>query len=275
MSALVSAAELITELASGEPPRLLDVRYQLLKPDGRDDYLTGHIPGAVYVPLDDELTSHGVPSAGRHPQVTQETLQNAARRWGLNDGDRVVVYDGGSTLASGRTWWTLRGAGVDIRVLDGGLPAWIAAGGELATDDVVPTPGTITLGEVPTGIGIDTAAAWPVDGVLVDVRAAERFRGDVEPYDPIAGHVPGAVNLPSVSYFRADGTFRSPAEIGAAFDAVGATADAKVATYCGSGITAAQAALAAEVAGRSVSVFLGSWSAWSNTPGLPVATGDA
>jgi len=275
MSALVSAAELITELSSARPPRLLDVRYQLLKPDGRDDYRAGHLPGAVYVPLEEELSSHGEPAAGRHPQPSHETLQNAARRWGLNDGDRVVVYDGGSTLASGRTWWTLRGAGVDVRVLDGGLPAWIAAGGELETDDVVPTPGTITLGELPGGIDIETAAAWPVDGVLVDVRAAERFRGDVEPMDPVAGHIPGAVNLPSVSYFRADGTFRSPAEIAAAFDSVGATADAKVATYCGSGITAAQAALAAEVAGRSVSVFLGSWSAWSNTPGLPVATGDA
>lgn len=267
MNALISAPDLRTALASERPPVVLDVRYQLFRPDGRDDYLAGHIPSAVYVPLEEELAAHGVPSDGRHPLPSREVLQAAVRRWGVSEGDLVVVYDGGSTLASGRAWWVLRGVGLDVRVLDGGLPAW---DGALETDDVVPEPGDALIGDVPSGISIDEAASWA--GALVDVRAAERFRGETEPLDPIAGHIPGAVNLPSAAFFTPSGTFRSPAEIAAAFDAVGATED--VAVYCGSGITAAQAALALDVAGRSGEVFVGSWSAWSNSPGRPVATGE-
>lgn len=276
-SPLVSAADLSALLDGPDRDRVrvLDVRYRLDKPDGRDDYLAGHIPGAVYVPLDEELTTHGAPAEGRHPMPTHATLQGAVERWGVNDGDLVVVADGGSTLASGRAWWLLRGAGLDVRVLDGGLPAWVAAGLPLATDDVVPLPGDATVGALPAGLSTADAAAFPDAGILVDVRAAERYRGETEPFDPIAGHVPGAVNLPSSAFFAADGTLRPAEEIAAAFDAVGATADARVATYCGSGITAAQAALAAAVAGRHVELYPGSWSAWSNTPGMPVATGPA
>ncbi len=276
MSVLISATDLADLIASERPPVVLDVRYRLDKPDGSDDFRAGHVPGAVYVDLDHELAEHGTPSDGRHPVPSLPVLQAAVRRWGVNAGDAIVVMDGGSTLAAGRAWWLLSGAGLaDVRVLDGGLPAWIAAGGALEDGETRPAPGNATIDRVPSGLGIDEAAAWPEEGVLVDVRAAERFRGEIEPLDPVAGHIPGAVNLPSVAFFRADGTFRSPAEIGAAFDAVGAREDLAVATYCGSGVTAAQAALAARVAGRTVHVFPGSWSAWSNTPGRPIATGEA
>ena len=273
MSPLISAAELAAALAAGEPLRIVDVRYRLDKPDGRDDHAAGHIPGAVYADLDHELAAIGEPAAGRHPLAPAAVVRAAVRRWGIDDGDRVVLYDGGSSLAASRAWWMLRETGLHVRVLDGGLPAWVAAGGELEQGDVVPEAGSATVASIPAGISIDEAAEWPSHGVLVDVRAAERYRGETEPIDPVAGHIPGAVNLPASSFFTDAGTFRSAQEIAAAFDAVGAGADREVALYCGSGVTAAQAALAAEVAGRRAAVFVGSWSAWSNTAGRPVATG--
>ncbi|HLT66271.1 MAG TPA: sulfurtransferase [Microbacterium sp.] len=273
MDPLISAADLAALIDVGTPPRLVDVRFRLDKPDGRDDYEAGHIPGAAYSDLDHELAAIGEPSAGRHPLPAADIVQAALRLWGVQTGDAVVVYDGGTALAAARAWWILRGAGIDVRVLDGGLPAWIAAGGALETGSADPRPGDTVITEIPAGISIDEAAAWPSRGVLVDVRAAARYRGETEPLDPIAGHIPGAVNLPATGFFADDGTFRSPAELAAAFDAVGARADRPVAAYCGSGLTAAQAALAAAVAGREIEVYAGSWSAWSNTPGRPVATG--
>ncbi|WP_094770416.1 sulfurtransferase [Microbacterium gorillae] len=273
MSALVSAADLAELLAGARPPRLVDVRYRLDKPDGSDDHRAGHIPGAVYADHDTELATHGAPSDGRHPLPSCETLQTAVRRWGVNHGDTVVVYDGGTTMGAARAWWLLRGSGIDVRVLDGGLTAWQAAGGDLETGEVTPEPGDATLRGTPNGIDIADAGVWPEHGVLVDVRAAERYRGETEPLDPVAGHIPGAVNLPASNYLNPDGTFRAAEEIAAAFDAVGATEDEAVAVYCGSGVTAAQAALAADIAGRHVALYPGSWSAWSNTPGRPVATG--
>src|SRR5690606_26170201 len=155
----------------------------------------------------------------------------------------------------------------------GGRPACAVVRGAPGTGPAGPGPGGAVITEIPAGIAIAEGAAWPSRGVLVDVRAAARYRGETEPLDPIAGHIPGAVNLPATGFFADDGTFRSPAELAAAFDAVGARADRPVAAYCGSGLTAAQAALAAAVAGREIEVYAGSWSAWSNTPGRPVATG--
>lgn len=259
--------------------RILDVRYRLDKPDGRDDYAAGHIPGAVYVDMETELSQHAAPHDGRHPVPPLSVLQTAARRWGIRPGQTLVVYDDGTALGPGRAWWLLRGAGLsDVRVLDGGLRAWTDAGFPLEAGVVEPEPSTIELSDYafPGGgvVDIDEAAAWPRRGVLVDVRAAERFRGEVEPMDPIAGHIPGAVNLPAAQYVDpVTGLFRSPDDIRAAFAAVGAADDRPVAAYCGSGVTAAQAALAAEVAGLEIAVYPGSWSQWSNTPGRPVAVG--
>jgi thiosulfate/3-mercaptopyruvate sulfurtransferase len=271
---LISADELHRLREAGAGIRILDIRYRLDRPDGRPDYLAGHLRGAVYVDMDTELATHGAPSEGRHPLPSHETLQNAARRWGLNEGDAVVVYDDYRSVAAARAWWLLRGAGlVDVRVLDGGLSAWRAAGLPLETGEVTPGLGSIVLENLRSGISIDEAAAWPHRGVLIDARAPERYRGESEPYDPVAGHIPGAVNLPADAVLDTE-CFASPAAIRSAFESVGVGAGTAVAAYCGSGLTAAHTALAGEVAGLEVAVYPGSWSQWSNIPGRPVATGE-
>lgn len=256
---------------------VLDARWQLGRDDGREQYLAGHIPGAVFVDVEGELARHGAPHEGRHPLPDDEALAVAARRWGMREGVPVVVYDDHRMLAASRLWWALRRAGVtDVRVLDGGWQAWLAAGGDVQTGDVVPAEGDIVL-TTPGEAGIiDTAGAalWPDQGVLIDVRAPERYRGETEPIDPVAGHVPGARNLPIGELLTADGRFRSASEILDALAQVGADGAEPVAAYCGSGITAAQFALAGALVGREVTVYPGSWSAWSNTPDRPVATGD-
>lgn len=272
MSPLVSVAEL-SDLIDANA-RILDVRFRLEKPDGRDDYREGHIPGAVYVDLERELSAHGRPEDGRHPLPDTATVQAAARRWGLRDGDVVVVYDDYRGLAAARAWWLLRQGGVDVRVLDGGWRAWKAAGGELASGDVTPEPGTVTLTDVGGGsLTIDEAATFPASGVLLDVRAPERFRGETEPYDPIAGHIPGAVNLPTGTHLTEDGALLDLETLKENFAEVGVAAGTPVAAYCGSGLTAAHTALVLAEAGIEAKVFHGSWSQWSNTPGRPVATG--
>ncbi|MEJ1088476.1 sulfurtransferase [Microbacterium sp. Mu-80] len=256
---------------------LLDARWQLGRDDGHEQYLAGHIPGAVFIDVEGDLSRHGEPHEGRHPLPSDDALAAAARRWGIRDGVPVVVYDGARMLSASRAWWALRRAGLaDVRVLDGGWQAWLAAGGESETGEVVAPAGDVTLGSPGDRGVIDTrsAASWPDAGVLIDVRVAERYRGETEPIDPIAGHIPGARNLPIGELLTADGRFTPASDIAAAFDDVGATADTPIAAYCGSGITAAQFALAGAVIGRPVTVYPGSWSAWSNTEGTRIATGD-
>ncbi|UWF76970.1 MULTISPECIES: sulfurtransferase [Microbacterium] len=270
---LIQAEELQRRL--GEV-HVLDARWQLGRDDGREQYLAGHIPGAVFVDVERELARHGEPHEGRHPLPRDADLAAAARRWGIRRGVPVVVYDDHRMLAASRAWWALRRAGVaDVRVLDGGWPAWLAAGGEIQTGEVVVPEGDVELAAPGDAGTIDTegAARWPEHGVLIDVRARERYRGEIEPIDPVAGHIPGARNLPIGELLTADGRFRPASDIAAALDGIGAGVDTPVAAYCGSGITAAQFALAGAIAGRDVTVYPGSWSAWSNTPGRPVATG--
>ena len=274
---LISADELRTRLGADEPPRVLDVRYRLGFTDGHEQYLQGHVPGAVFADLEGEFAGHGAPSDGRHPLPDDAALEEAARRWGIRAGQPVVVYDDSRSLPASRAWWALRRAGIaDVRLLDGGLAAWRAAGGALEAGAVVPDRGDVVLLR-PGAAGIlttDQVAEW--EGILLDARAPERFRGEIEPIDPVAGHIPGARNLPIADLLEPDGRFRSPERIAAAFAAVGAEAGGgtPIAAYCGSGVTAAQLALAGAIIGREVTVFPGSWSAWSNTPGLPVATGE-
>ena len=272
MDVLISAPDLATALAADRPPVVLDVRWKLGGPPGHGEYLRGHVPGAVYVDLDTELAAHGVPQDGRHPLPTGEALQESARRWGIDDGDAVVVYDGEGNLSSARAWWLLRWAGVaDVRILDGALPAWTAAGLPLATDDVVPEPGHVTLatGVLPT---VTAEEAADFDGVLLDARAAERYRGEVEPVDPKAGHIPGSVSAPTTETLAADGTFRSADELRERFAAAGAGTGRPVAVYCGSGVTAAHEVAALAIAGIDAALYPGSWSQWSNLD-LPVETG--
>lgn len=273
-SPLITADELHRLLQERPAPRVLDVRYRLDAPDGRSAFREGHIPGAVYVDMDTELAEHGPASAGRHPLPSHQVLQEAARRWGLGDGDAVVVYDDYRSVSAARAWWLLTRAGVaDVRVLDGGLSTWRDAGLPLETGDVIPERGAITLGRVAGGLTIDEAAQWPGRGILIDARAPERYRGETEPYDPIAGHIPGAVNLPADVVLDGD-RFAAPDAIRAAFVGVGVGDTTPVAAYCGSGLSAAHTALAGASAGVDVAVYTGSWSQWSNTPGRPVATGD-
>ncbi|MGI6878995.1 sulfurtransferase [Microbacterium sp. gxy059] len=277
MSILVTADQLAAELASDQPPRVLDVRWRLDRPDGRDEYLAGHIPGAVYVDLDHELARHGAPEDGRHPLPPVEDLQRAARGWGLRNGERVVVYDDLKNLSSARAWWLLRHAGVDdVRLLDGSLRAWTNAGHALEEGPVDPEPGDVelTYGSLPV-LTIDDAAALPEEGVLLDARAPERYRGETEPIDPRAGHIPGARNAPAPGNVGPDGRFLPADELRARFAALGVTDEAAVGAYCGSGVTAAHDIVALTIAGFAPALYPGSWSQWSNHPDRPVAVGDA
>lgn len=277
MPILITAEELAARLASGERTVVLDVRWSLAEPDGTDAYRAGHIPGAVYVDLDHELADHGVTGQGRHPLPTEAAFTRAMQRWGLRDGDAVVVMDDLGNQSSARAWWLLRHAGVaDVRMLDGGLAAWQAAGHPLETGDVTPETGDAIarFGGMPV-IGIDEAAAFPGEGVLLDARGAPRYRGEVEPIDPRAGHIPGARSAPSGENLDADGCFKSAEALREHFASVGVIGGAPVAAYCGSGVTAAHEVAALAIAGIDAALYPGSWSQWSNDETRAVAVGPA
>ena len=274
---LIEPAELAGQLAAASGPRVLDVRWALGGPPGLSLYRAGHIPGAVYVDLDTELARSGEPTDGRHPLPQLDTLQAAARRWGLREGDQVVVYDDLSGMSAARAWWLLRHAGVsDVRLLDGGLAAWTRAGFALETGQQHPPVGDIRLayGSMPV-LDIDAAAALPDHGTLLDARAAERYRGDAEPVDPRAGHIPGAVSAPTADNLDPNGCFLSPAALADRFSALGVAEGEPVGVYCGSGVTAAHEAIALTLAGFAPAVYPGSWSQWSNYADRPAVTGAA
>jgi thiosulfate/3-mercaptopyruvate sulfurtransferase len=270
---LVSAPAL---LSAGERPVLLDVRWALGDVHGREKYLAGHLPGAVYVDLETELADPPDPARGRHPLPSLQRLQAAARGWGVRADRPVVAYDDTGGLAAARAWWLLRWGGLrDVRLLDGGLAAWVRAGGELERGAVVPPPGDVVLtgGGMPV-LDADAAAALAGSGgVLLDARAAERFRGEVEPVDPRAGHVPGATSAPTTANLTADGTFRPSGELAERFSALGVGPVTTVGVYCGSGVTAAHEIAALASAGIEAALWPGSWSQWSADADRPVATG--
>ncbi|MBD8044260.1 sulfurtransferase [Arthrobacter sp. Sa2BUA2] len=271
---LISAGELQELLAGNRPVRLLDVRWELGRTDGHSQYLAGHLPGAVFVDLDTELSAPPGPG-GRHPLPVPEDFHTAARGWGINDGDLVVAYDAAGGAAAARAWWLLRHAAFpEVRLLDGGLPAWQEAGGRLAEGNEVPVPGTAVLswGHLPVA-DMETAGELASSGVLIDARAPERFRGEHEPIDPRAGHIPGAVNIPAAGNLEANGRFADAGVLRSRFEAAGVDGTKPVAAYCGSGVYAAAAVAALAVAGFDAALYPGSWSEWSSTPGAPVATG--
>jgi thiosulfate/3-mercaptopyruvate sulfurtransferase len=213
------------------------------------------------------------------PAALQVTLRAA----GINPGDTVVAYDDRDGSVAARAWWLLRWAGhTDVAVLDGGYAAWIEEGRPVTADVPDPAPGDIvvTPGQLPV-LDADQAAEVATAGVLLDARAPERYRGDVEPVDPRAGHVPGARNAPFAGHIGPDGRWRSPAELAERFTELGVVGntpkDTPIGAYCGSGVTASSVVLAIEVAGvldRPAALYAGSWSNWSADPARPVATGD-
>jgi thiosulfate/3-mercaptopyruvate sulfurtransferase len=273
VSVLVTAADL---LAGKGRVVLLDVRWALGDDQGREKYLAGHLPGAVFVDLETELADPPSPEAGRHPLPSLQRLQSAARRWGIRNGDAVVAYDATGGLAAARAWWLLRWGGLpEVRLLDGGVDAWARAGGRLDSGDVVPDPGDVTLtgGGMPV-LSIDQAAALPASGgVLLDARAAERYRGEIEPIDPRAGHVPGAVSAPTTANLEPDGTFLRMTELVDRFVTLGVGPRTTVGVYCGSGVNAAHEVAALAAAGIEAALWPGSWSQWAADPARPASTG--
>jgi len=274
---LVTADDLDRLLRSDRPPVVLDVRWRLDAPDGREAFAAGHIPTAQYVSLDDDLAAHGAPTDGRHPLPNPADFTETVRRWGVDEGDTVVVYDDWLSYGAARAWWMLTDAGVSVRLLDGGLAAWRRAGLELESGHAVAVGSAVGSAAVGSGrlaqLDIDAAAELARTGILLDVRAPERYRGDTEPLDPQAGHIPGARNAPTVDSNDADGRFLPADELRARFLAVGARPDQPVGVYCGSGVSASHAALALTLAGFEPALYAGSWSQWSNQPDRPVAVG--
>ncbi|WP_353807769.1 sulfurtransferase [Agromyces sp. SYSU T00194] len=277
MDVLITPESLADALAGAAPPVVLDVRWSLAEPDGRPAYRAGHVPGAVFVDLETELArADHAPADGRHPLPDEDAFTASMRRWGIRPGAAVVAYDDLGGQSAARAWWLLRHAGVaDVRLLDGGLAAWTGAGLPLEHGWAEPVPGDATarFGHLPV-VDIDGAERMPRGGVLLDARAAERYRGEVEPVDPLAGHIPGAASAPTAGNLDADGRFLPAAALRDRYAALGVEPGRPVAAYCGSGVTASHVVAALAIAGFDAALYPGSWSQWANTPGRPVATRD-
>jgi thiosulfate/3-mercaptopyruvate sulfurtransferase len=269
---LTSAVRRVTDR-----PVVLDVRWRLAGPPPAELYAGGHLPGAVGVDLDRDLAAPvGDGRRGRHPLPAADALQATLRRWGINADSMVVAYDDADGSSAARAWWLLRWAGIeDARVLNGGIAAWTAAGRPLTTEVPVPERGGVVVrpGSMPVLDAASAAALAGGGGVLFDARAEVRYRGEVEPVDPVAGHIPGARSAPTGGNVDGDGRFLDPERMWARFAALGAGRGAAVGAYCGSGVTAAQEVLALEIAGIPAALYPGSWSEWVSDPSRPIGTG--
>lgn len=295
-SPLISPAALAALLprsggATADPavPVVIDVRCPpvttqaagAVVPPGRTEHDAAHIPGAVHLDLDTDLADP--PGAGgRHPLPAPARLQAALRRAGVEADSRVVVHDHGDGSYAARAWWLLRWAGLpaeQVAVLDGGWSAWTAQGLPVTAEPSRPELGRVEVrpGSMPV-LDADEAAAVAADGVLLDARSPARYRGEAEPVDPLAGRIPGAVNLPATDIVGPDGRWPASGDLAGRLDGLGVRSDRPVGAYCGSGVTAAALVLAAEHAGLrppddAVPLYPGSWSQWCSDPSRPVATG--
>jgi thiosulfate/3-mercaptopyruvate sulfurtransferase len=286
MDPLLAPSRLAELLADPDPARrpvVLDVRWRLTGPPARPDHDAAHIPGAVFLDMDTDLADPPGP-AGRHPLPSVERLQSALRGAGVRDGSLVVAHDDAQGVQAARAWWLLRWAGFAagrVAVLDGGFRGWVEAGLPTTAEPSRPTPGDVTVrpGGMPV-LDADEAAALARSGVLLDARAPERYRGEHEPVDPKAGHIPGARNAPATDVLGPDGRWLPPAPLTERLAELMGAGEREVGAYCGSGATAAALVLAAEYAGlrrpeQPIGLYVGSWSNWSADPQRPVATGAA
>jgi len=274
MKTLMDVPTLRERMTSGQRTVVLDVRWALGDQDGHRHYLAGHIPGAVFVDLETGLAappSHGL---GRHPLPEPAAFTESAREWGINQDDTVVAYDDAGGLAAARLWWLLRDGGfADVFLLDGGLAAWRQAGFELEAGEECPSLGDVRLepGQMPL-LRLDEIDGFIGTGVLLDARAGERYRGEKEPVDPKAGHIPGALSAPTAENLGADSRFLPAAQLRARFRSLGVADGHPIAVYCGSGINAAHEIAALAHAGLEAALFPGSWSQWSQLD-MPAAVG--
>lgn len=284
---VVSEPDEVAARLSGEiPPVVADVRWTLSTGSQHADYLAGHLPGAQFVDLERDLSAadgepdEGHRSGGRHPLPDPARFQQAMRRIGVSNQRPVVIYDDAAALPAARLWWMLVDAGKrDVTVLNGGYRAWIDAGYDPETGSPAPVrPGDFDAapGQLPAVDG-DQLAAMITAGrapMIIDVRAADRYSGSTEPMDATAGHIPGAINVPSMINISPDGRFMAAADIAARYPEP-AGDDQQPVIYCGSGITAAHTLLSRAAAGLPVAaLYPGSWSDWITDPQRPVATGD-
>ena len=283
---LITAPELQALLAAGKPIVLLDCGFDLGDAAaGERAYAAGHLPGAHYAHLDRDLSSAKTGRNGRHPLPTREAMSQRAAAWGVVPGVQVVAYDDQGLPYAARAWWLLRWLGHSaVAVLDGGRAAWLAAGGALSTTPPAAASGTghapypasptpampsITADNLLGQLGALQSGALK----LLDARAGERFRGEVEPLDPVAGHIPGATQRFFKDNLDADGRFKPAADLRREFAALGATGANSV-QQCGSGVTACHNLLAMAHAGLGLStLYAGSWSEWCSDPSRPVARG--
>lgn len=280
---LIDASDLLALMAGPTPPRVFDCSFDLMNPEaGVQQFAQAHLPGAVHADLDQHLSAHAPApraSGGRHPLPTRESFAEWLRSTGLSTGEQVVVYDRQGANYCGRLWWMLRWCGHEaVAVLDGGLAAWQAAGGTVATGACATrcSPGNFSLHPALAATADTNGLARRLGAptlTVIDARAAPRFRGEVEPLDPVAGHIPGALNRPFVDNLGPDGRFKPAGQLRAEFERLLAGRDpATVVHHCGSGVSAVPNVLAMEIAGLGrTALYPGSWSEWCNTPGLPCA----
>jgi thiosulfate/3-mercaptopyruvate sulfurtransferase len=276
---IVTAEHAATRL---KDPRLLvfDCRHELMNPAaGRAAYARGHLPGAIHLDLDHDLAVPATATSGRHPLPPPDGFAARLRAWGVNDDSLLLAYDDASGLWAARFWWmAAKWLGHrHVAVLDGGLRRWAALGLPVTTDTPPPRPAGTFEGRLDAAAVVDAdvtqAAALDPGSRVLDARAAERYRGEVEPVDKVAGHIPGALNLPTSSLVTADGTLLAPPELEAAFTrSLGGVPPARTIAYCGSGVTACHLLLALERAGLpGAKLYAGSWSEWSRDASRPVA----
>ena len=273
-------AEELAALLGDERLRLFDCRFDLARPGyGREAHAAAHLPGAVFADLNADLAGPVTPASGRHPLPEPTEFEARLRAWGVNADSRVVAYDDGNGAYAARLWWMLRWLGHDdVTVLDGGMRRWLQLGLPLSKDVPAPAPGNF-IARLRPGMAVSAsavlAAAPDPSARILDARAPERYRGEVEPIDAVAGHIPGARNHPFGMSLDGQGRFLPPRSLR---DALTASLDGvppeSAIVYCGSGVTACHVLLALEHAGLpGARLYPGSWSEWSRDPSRPVATG--